>query len=83
MQVDDIKDRKNIELYLHETYGKIVVPSIPHKDREYGGHLMISPHEKVHHMNELFHLIVADINNRTIISRHYTQDKATTLSVHR
>ena len=27
--------------------------------------------------------IVADINNQTIISRHYTQDKATTLSVHR
>ncbi|MBI2662775.1 hypothetical protein HYX11_04935 [Candidatus Woesearchaeota archaeon] len=54
MQVDDIKDRKNIELYVHKEYGKIVVPSIPHKDREYGGHLMISPYEKVHHMNELF-----------------------------
>lgn len=52
MEVDDVKGRTNIELYKND-YGKIVVPSIPHKDRAYGGHLMIVPDKKINHWYQL------------------------------
>lgn len=51
--VDEIATlRTDIVLYKNE-YGNIQVPSIPHKDRKYGGHLMASPAKEVHHVNEL------------------------------
>jgi len=53
MEVDEIKGRKNIELYVNKEFGKIVVPSIPHKDRLYGGHLMVSPRGVYHHTYEI------------------------------
>jgi len=52
--VDEItKDRKSFVLYEDQT-GKIIVPAIPHKDRAYGGHLMIKPNVNVNHMHELY-----------------------------
>tara|TARA_Y100000034_G_C6835409_1_gene377457 strand:+ start:491 stop:1117 length:627 start_codon:yes stop_codon:yes gene_type:complete len=57
-EVDSIKDRTNILLYEHSDYGRTVVPSIPHKDREYGGHLMICTpdHIKVSHSHQLYRM---------------------------
>jgi hypothetical protein len=39
-------------LYSNE-FGKIVLPNVPHKDRKFGGHLMVRPAILVHHSYEL------------------------------
>ena len=54
--VDEVQGRTNISLYQHSDYGHIVVPSIPHKDREFGGHLMVCLPSEVSfsHSSQLF-----------------------------
>jgi hypothetical protein len=50
-------ERRDIEILTVATMGTVIVPSIPHKDRKFGGHLMINPRplksKEVHHVSDL------------------------------
>ncbi len=41
--------QKDIELYYDDDIGKVIVPGEPHKDRRYGGHLIVLPRYRSAH----------------------------------
>jgi hypothetical protein len=54
MTVDRVAStREDIVLFAEDGYGRIVVPGVPHKDRECGGHLMVDPAGRFNHVSDM------------------------------